>query len=186
MIVLTDCDGVLADFVGGICVELAARGFRRTPQEIKHWDLSLSLLPEELRATHEIMSSPGFCHGIEWYAGAREFLRDLARLGEVHAVTAPFRNGATWMHERMGWLSSAIPVDRVHFVSGKYKHLVRGHVLIEDHPKTAHDWCEANPDGVAILIDRPWNRPGASEWHLHSRMYRAENFERALDIVEGL
>lgn len=186
MIIMSDCDGVLADFVGGLCSELAARGFSRTAEEFKHWDLSLTLSPEELRAMHDIMSAPGFCHSLPWYEGARKFLSELALLGEAHALTAPFRNGASWMHERMSWLSSELPVDRVHFVSGKYKHLVRAHVLIEDHPKTGHDWCEANPDGVAILIDRPWNRAGASEWHAHRNMYRAESFERALQIVEGL
>lgn len=186
MIILSDCDGVLSDFVGGLCTELALRGFSRTPESIQHWDLALSLGPEELRAAHDVMSSPGFCHGLAWYEGAKELLRGLGGVGDVHAVTAPFRNGATWMQERMAWLSSAIAVDRVHFVSGKYKHLMRGNVLLEDHPKTAHDWCEHNPDGVAILIDRPWNRAGAQEWHAHRNMYRAESFARALEIVEGL
>lgn len=184
MIVLTDVDGVLADFCGGLCAELQSRGFGRSPEEIKHWDLSLSLTAAELRATHDIMSSPGFCHGLAWYEGAREFLGGLP--GQVHAVTAPFRNGPTWMHERMTWLSSTIPADRVHFVSGKFKHLVRGDVLIEDHPENAAAWLQAHPHGVAILVDRPWNRPGSAEWTLHQRMYRAESFERALQIVEGL
>lgn len=184
MIILSDCDGVLADLVGGLCSELALRGFRRSPESVRHWDLSLSLAPEELRIAHEAMSAPGFCFGLQWYEGAKDFLRRLP--GEVHAVTAPFRNGATWMHERMSWLSSTVPADRIHFVSGKYKHFVRGDVLIEDHPETAHDWCESNPGGVAILLDQPWNRPGAKEWHAHRNMYRAESFDRALEIVEAL
>lgn len=186
MIILSDCDGVLADFVGGLCAELAVRGFDRKPESLTHWDLSLSLGPEELREAHQIMSSPGFCHALPWYDGARELVSRLAHVGEVHALTAPFRSGVTWMQERLSWLASAIPGDRVHFVSGKYKHLVRGHVLIEDHPETARAWCDWNPDGVAILVDRPWNRPGAAEWCAHRNMYRAESYARALEIVEGL
>lgn len=186
MIILSDCDGVLADLVKNLCFELVNQGFDKCPDDIRHFDFSLSLSPEELRAALDIMASPGFCQGLPWYDGAKEFIASLGGFGEVHALTAPFRNGSTWMPERMAWLSPTIPADRVHFVSGKYKHLVRGHVLIEDHPKTGHDWCVANPDGVAVLIDRPWNRAGANEWHAHRNMYRAESFDRALQIVEGL
>jgi 5'(3')-deoxyribonucleotidase len=186
MIVLTDVDGVLADFVGGLCSALELRGFPRSPASIQHWDLSLSLSPEELREAHDAMSTPGFCYGLSWSEGARFFLHRLEGLAEVHAVTAPFRNGATWMQERMSWLSTDIHVERVHFVNGKYKHLVRGDVLIEDHPETAYAWCEAHPNGVALLLDQPWNRPGSAEWRAHRNMYRVESFARALEIVEGL
>ena len=181
--ILADCDGVFADFVGAVCQGLKVRGFNRTPADVKHFDLASSFTDEEMRATHEIMKEPGFCHGLEWYPGAREFMRDLAREGELHVVTAPFRDGSSWMNERIAWLSSEMPGDRVHFVSGKYKHLVRGDVLIEDHPKTASDWLLAHPTGIAVLIDRPWNRPSANEYAAHMRMYRASSFTEALFIV---
>lgn len=181
MIILTDVDGVLADFVGGLCRELAVRGIAKTPEDVKHWELAESFSAEELRASLEIMGSPGFCHSLEWYAGAREFLVSLADLGEVHALTAPFRNGPSWMHERMGWLSGAVASDRVHFVSGKYKHMVRGDVLIEDHPGNAAAWLDEHPRGTAILIDRPWNSPSAKEYWPHSRMIRVHSFSEALE-----
>lgn len=183
MIIHTDVDGVLADFVGGLCIELGARGFRRAPDDVRHWELAKSFSDEELRAAHEIMASPGFCHALEWYEGARDFLRALRGEGEVHAVTAPFRSSSSWMHERYGWLSSEVQGDRVHFVSGKYKHLLRGDVLVEDHPGTARAWCEVNESGVAILIDRPWNRPGADEFWPHSRMFRAQSYGEALHLL---
>lgn len=184
--ILLDCDGVVADFIGGVCAGLKARGFERTPEDVKHWALEHSFTEEETRATYELMKEPGFCHELEWYEGARDFLRDLLREGEVHVVTAPFRDGTSWMNERLAWLSSEMPGaagDRVHFIQGKHKHIVRGDVLIEDHPMTAHDWLVANPDGIAILIDRPWNRPGAAEWHAHARMYRVRSFDEALRVV---
>ena len=184
MIILTDCDGVLADFVGGLCVELAARGFRKTPEDVKHWELAESFNEDELRASLEIMGSPGFCHSLEWYDGAREFAAGLAKIGQVHAVTAPFRNGPSWMHERLGWLSPHVASDRVHFVSGKYKHLVRGDALIEDHPANAVEWLEAHPEGIAILIDRPWNSPAAKEFWPHSRMFRVRSFGEALQALK--
>ncbi len=183
MIILTDCDGVLADFVGGLCVELAARGHYYTPDDVKHWELGETFAPDAFRAALEIMASPGFCHGLEWYEGARDFVHELERIGQVHAVTAPFRNGPSWMHERMGWLSGVVVNDRVHFVSGKYKHLVRGDALIEDHPKNAYDWLEGNPEGIAILIDRPWNSTAAKEFWPHTRMIRVRTFDAALQAL---
>lgn len=184
MIIHTDVDGVLADFVGGLCKELALRGYSKAPEDITHWELAESFSPEEMRAALEIMSSPGFCHGLEWYEGARDFVRALEDQGQVHAVTAPVRSGCSWMHERLGWLSSVFPGDHVHFVSGKYKHLVRGDVLIEDHPANARAWVEAHPDGIAILIDRPWNSPQAKEFWPHVRMFRVRSFDEALQVLK--
>lgn len=183
MIILADVDGVFADFVSALCSELGHRGFSRTPDSVLHWDLSACLSAEELRAALEIMSTPGFCHGITWYEGAREFAAALAGMGEVHAVTAPFRSGATWISERMGWLSGVLHAERVHFVHGKYKHMVRGDVLIEDHPGNAAAWLDSHPRGLAILIDRPWNAPGAREYWPHTRMLRAHSFGEALELV---
>jgi len=180
MIIHTDVDGVLADFLGAVCNELSARGFKRTPEQVRHWELSHSFTEAEMRTVHEVISSPGFCLALDWYEGAKNFLHELAKEGEVHALTAPLRSSPWWMHERLGWLSSEVPGDRVHFVSGKYKHMVRGDVLIEDHPGTARDWCEANDNGVAILIDRPWNQPASNEFWPHARMIRVRSFEEAL------
>lgn len=184
MRVLLDCDGVLADLVGRLCEELALRGFKKTPEDVKHVQLALSYSAEEMRASHEIMSAPGFCHGLAWYEGAREFVRDLTKHNfETHVVTAPFKTSPTWMNERLAWLAPEVPSERVHFVAGKYKHLFRGDVLVEDHPTTAHDWLEANPKCIALLIDRPWNRPGAEEWRPHRHMYRVKSFAEAEQVI---
>lgn len=183
MRILADCDGVFADFIGGVCAGLKAYGYNRTPDDIKHWALEASLPDEECRVTYQLMKEPGFCHRLEWYEGAREFMRQLVREGETHVVTAPFRDGSHWMNERIAWLASEMPGDRVHFVQGKWKHLLRGNVLVEDHPKTAHDWLLANPGGIALLIDRPWNQPSANEYQAHMSMYRVRSFEEALRII---
>lgn len=186
MRVLTDCDGVLADFVGGLCRDLTTRGFPRTEKDITSWELRHSLPEEEQRASMQIMAVPGFCHGLAWYEGARDFLRKLAAETELHVLTAPFEGSETWMAERKAWLASDVPRDQVHFISGKWKHLVQGDVLIEDHPGNAVAWLDANPLGVAILIDRPWNSPKAAEWSMHPRMYRVDSFDEALRIVREL
>lgn len=184
--ILTDVDGVLADFIGGVCNELTRRGYGRTPEDFRHFELKASLPPDELRSAFQIMSEPGFCHSLDWYRGAQGFLAALSQFGEVHAVTAPLLNSPSWMHERMSWLSSNIDSERVHFVAGKYKHLIRGDVLIEDHPGNAREWLDANPGHTAILIDRPWNSPSANEFWPHRNMYRVRSYADALMVLKEL
>lgn len=186
MRVLLDVDGVLADFVGGLCRDLTARGFPRTPDDIRHWELRDTLPANELRECHEIMATPGFCHGLPWYEGARDFVRTVRDEHELHILTAPFDGSETWMRERVAWLANDVPRDRVHFMSGKWKHLVAGDVLVEDHPLNAAAWLDANPRGIAALVDRPWNKPASNQWAWHSRMYRVANFEDALRVVRNV
>ncbi len=182
--ILCDADGVFVDFIGGLCKQLQLRGFARTPDEIKSWALEESLTPAETRECMHIMSAPGFCHSLEWYEGAFAFFQALKAEGDLFVITAPFDGSETWERERKAWLESYIARKRVLPISGEFKHLVRGDVLIEDHPGTACEWLQANPSGVAVLIDRPWNGPGAKEWSMHGRMYRARSFVEALAIVK--
>jgi 5'(3')-deoxyribonucleotidase len=181
--ILIDVDGVLLDFVGALCTQLKARGFDYSPSDIVHWELRESLSIEATRTAFQIMAEPGFCHAIPWYEGASEFFQALQREGEAHVVTAP-ASGPSWMHERKNALTSGgFPWDRVHFVSGKWKYLIQGDVLIEDHPANAVAWLDANPGGIAVLIDRPWNQPSAREFASHHWLYRAKDYGHALRIV---
>jgi len=183
MRVLLDCDGVLADFIGGLCRDLTVRGYPRTEKDITSWELKHSLPAEEQRECLSIMAVPGFCHALAWYEGAREFLAALVHETELHVLTAPFEGSSTWMTERKAWLGAHVSRDRVHFIDGKWKHIVSGDVLVEDHPGNAAKWLDANPGGIAVLIDRPWNSPSAAEWSMHPRMYRVTSFTEALRII---
>jgi 5'(3')-deoxyribonucleotidase len=164
-------------------MQLNARGFSRAPTDVKHWDLRESLSAEESRETLRIMGEPGFCHEIPSYAGARDFLSSLAAENEVHILTAPF-DSPSWIPERKAAMAAmSFPTDRVHFIPGKWKHIVSGDVLVEDHPGTAAMWLDHNPRGVALLIDRPWNQPSAKEWAGRARMYRVKSYQDALTTI---
>lgn len=183
MIILSDVDGVLADFIGGVCYGLQRKGFSYTAHDVRSWDLKHTFSDEALACFNEFGNQKGFCKSLRWYRGGKKFLRELEALAEVHAVTAPLSTNTHWMSERAAWLRPTIPVERVHFTAGKYKHMVRGDILIEDHPTTAAQWCKANPKGIAILMDRPWNQPEAKEYVEHRRVLRAKDFEEASRIV---
>jgi 5'(3')-deoxyribonucleotidase len=150
VIVLTDCDGVLADFVARVCEGLRFRGFDRTPADFKHFELAASLNVDEMRAVGDVMTAPGFVTQIEWYEGARQFLRDLSQVGTVHAVTAPFHGSPSWMYERMQWFAGEVPSDRIHFVSGKYTMApTRAPGARVTWLSPEHDWTTPSPKATA-------------------------------------
>jgi 5'(3')-deoxyribonucleotidase len=180
--ILCDVDGVLLDFIGALCTQLNARGFSRVPADVKHWDLRESFTSEESRETLRIMGEPGFCHEIPWYEGAKDFLTALKVEHEAHILTAPF-DSPSWIPERKASLAPWFWADRIHFIPGKWKHIVSGDVLVEDHPGTAAEWVFHNPQGIALLIDRPWNQPGCKEWVPDSRIYRVKSYQDALTTI---
>lgn len=184
--ILLDCDGPLADFTGGLCAALSARGYRREAESVLHWDLKASLSQEEIALLDEIVGEPGFCFDLPWVSGARglvAFLRASAH--EVLCVTSPWPS-PTWMAERLDWLAPTFAAEDVLFVPSKRKFLVEGDILIEDHPAIACAWLDAHPDGYAILVDRPWNSPRAKEFWPHSRMYRAHSTGEIIELSRML
>lgn len=178
--ILVDVDGVLADFMGLICRELSNRGQSRHPDEFKYHDLSLTLSLQELQVFVELAYTEGLAAKISWYPNAELFLGRLHQLGEVFAVTAPWKS-RSWAGERGAWLQPHIRPDHVLSVPAAAKSLIRGDILIEDNSQTAYEWVEANPSGLALLIDRPWNQPCWDHVN-HPRIFRVHNYRAALAL----
>ncbi len=179
MIVLFDVDGVLADFVGHIRAKCGVTS------EIREMDLRESLTPEEMDRVLHHGAQEGFCSEIPWIPGADDFLYEVNAEHDVFIVTAPWHS-TTWDSERRKWLSSHVKPSRVISCSPTAKPLVRGDILIEDHPQTAHAWLNANPKGLALLVDLPWNRPGTKTFDTtghHLRMLRVENYDQARFLI---
>lgn len=161
--VLVDCDGVLADLVGALCVRLRMAGFDRQPEHITEYYFQKALTPPELIIVDEAMRSEGFVKSMVWYPGAQEFVRKLHALGDVVAVTRPYEGSRTWPYERDLWLRGHC--DKI--VHTAHKEMIRGDYLIEDSTDNALKWAQHWPGGTAYLIARPWVRPVAAanvEW----------------------
>lgn len=160
MNILVDVDGILADLVGDMCTELNRQGLGPiSPGNFARYEFEATLDPHQLHAAEQWLSEPGTCAALRWYLGSHGFLAQLKKLGNVYALTAPYRNSATWAAERALWLRKHIPANCVLSVPSSAKPLVRGAVLIEDNANTARDWALANPEGLACVLARPWNRP---------------------------
>jgi FMN phosphatase YigB (HAD superfamily) len=160
--ILVDCDGVLADFAGGVCAALDAlnphpwRGAAKyTPERFTSYDVRKHLSEREQEQMQVACTSPGFAASLEWYAGAQAWLAALRPLGEIVCLTAPFTGAPTWVQERAAWLRGH--VDQVHFCHAKEKAEVPGDLLIEDRYATCVAWTRKQ-GRQAILIDRPWNQ----------------------------
>lgn len=174
--ILIDVDGVLADLVGALCGELRKHGHPRTEWDVTAYNFEDCLPLDEVALMREAMERPGFCASLPWYSGASVFATMLHDHGDVIAVTKPYPKGPTWAYERQHWLSDHI--SKV--IHTGHKAYVSGDVLIEDCVANIVDWLKGNPQGRAILIDRPWNRRDL----LPGRTDRAATWLQVLDFVD--
>lgn len=178
-VILLDVDGVLADFVGGLCRALAPHGHDVLPEDVRAWDLTQALPAPAARCVPKILSNPGFASGLAWYHGAREFL---AECRDPWIVTAPYTKSATWVSERLAWLVPAVSPHRVIFADGRAKPRVHGDVLIEDNAETAHAWAARHPEGLALVLARPWNADMQGALNVH----RVRDFDEARRAIREM
>jgi hypothetical protein len=163
--ILVDVDGVLANFVGAVCQGLQAWSgpsrrpsvvpLRYRPELFREYDMRKALTEREQEEMHRMCSSPGFCSGLEWYEGAKDWLAELRLLGHVTALTAPYGNSPHWTEERREWLRGH--VDAVTFCHKERKADEPGDILIEDRLETCVEWSKRQGKR-SIVVDRPWNQ----------------------------
>jgi 5'(3')-deoxyribonucleotidase len=182
--ILLDVDGPLADFTTALCDALRRRGHDSVyPDKIQHWCLKESLGPA-VEDVDDILCTKGFVRSLPWVEGAPFLIVALQAIADVVCVTSPWPS-KYWVPERVEWLSPWVHADDVLFVRSKRKALISGDVLVEDHPGIAAAWLDANPNGRAILVDRPWNRPGAKEFVEHPRLVRAATMGAVYALVQS-
>lgn len=133
-IVLLDVDGVLADYVGGVCYAAWEKANAvANEKDVTEWSIEDSLqLNEEQRAiVKRAIRAPGFCACLKPIAGSRLAVRTLLDRADVYFVTTP-TDSPFWMHERTAWLQDyyGAAFDKIIFTHEK--HLVRGDVIIDD------------------------------------------------------
>lgn len=150
---LLDMDGVLVDFVGGIC---AVHG--RDPSTVQTWDFYKDWGMSE----DEFWEPAGF----EFWAGLRPtqemwciYHNVLQTYGvlNTYLFTSPSKNRGCvdgkieWIRTWLGdnWL------DRVLFGKPKYLTAGPGRVLIDDNDGNVHRFIEGG--GRGLLCPRPWN-----------------------------
>lgn len=161
--VLTDWDGVHVDFVSKYlqCIR-AAVGKTFKYEQVTQWDVgkSLGLSDQELEKVHRLLYSPGVASSLSFYNESLDAIPRLWDLSDLWIVTTPLDENPTWEFERRRQIERAFPKLTLHkrIYSVSEKAAIRGDIFIDDKFANAVAWADANPTGVSILWDGPWNR----------------------------
>jgi len=173
-IILLDCDGPLADFIGAyLRVVKELTGTTVSPEAVDRWHIHECAFIKNLTADarrwpdpwmtlrdriENTIASEGFCSSIPVQPDAVHAVKRLSEIGDVYVVTSPWDSSPTWMHERDQWLKKhfGLPRDRIIQTAGKYR--VHGDILVDDKPGHVRAWQEAWPGSLGILFDMPNNR----------------------------
>lgn len=179
MRILCDVDGVLANFVSAYLEETSL-----LPEDILARDIESFLSEHERVVANRRLQKKSFCLDIKLYKDACRFYHQLLRFGEVTFITAP-SNTHFWHAERVLWLEQHFDeysFNNTVFCPSELKPLFSGDVLIEDDAATLEGWCKANPLGIGVLLDRPWNSgiPFAPKNEV-----RAADYSEVLRVIES-
>jgi len=159
--ILLDCDGVLADFMGGV-FDLVEKqtGLRHSIDEITEWDFvkAMGLAPDLAKTVKATLSGePGWWLSLKPFDQAAEAVALLRKMAEVYIVTSPWNSHRNWLHEREAWLKKHFGIPHSHVIACSAKHLVRGDILVDDKTSTLIDWQREHPTARAVRWEQPYN-----------------------------
>lgn len=181
-VLLTDVDGVLADFTGYLLDIVHSKFAYMTlkPADVTSWDvfdlmkkrhgpdtkelawaLCDDIEDDDIKgnlAISHILRKSSFWETIPVIVGAVDGLAALRAADyRLVAVTAPWAGCRDWGYKRGKWLTT-LGFDHKHLVIAADKHYLRGDIFLDDKPENIEMWAEANPNGRAVLYDAPYNQ----------------------------
>lgn len=167
-LLLLDCDGVVADFVGHFLDTVRDLfGRHHAPETVMEWDIAAAIGLDErerARAYGEVLRD-GWCSRIRPYPAAVDAVRALREAGvDVHVVTSPWPGHRTWHGEREEWLRHHFGLGPRDVTHTHRKAVVRGDALLDDKPEHVAAWGAAHPGGLALLWDQPYNVGADGPW----------------------
>lgn len=183
-----DVDGVLADFALA-AIELVRRvtGRQYKPEDIKTWEVFDSIPePQAKKEVYRILKEPGGCSSIPVYPEALEGIQKLRELVYIIAVTSPFSNSPTWMHEREQWLERHFGDAISYTIHAKHKERIHGDFLVDDKPEHVVAWANywLGPDGCdSRVVPILWNTYRTEETLLPPQIRRASTWAAVHQIV---
>lgn len=151
--IAVDCDGFLANFVGGVLrlvTEVTGRTYELADVAEFSFGKALKLSQEETRAVKRLISTRrGFVTGLQPYPHARQGIRRLRELGNVFCVTSPWDSNPWWRAERESWLALHFGIDRVHHAHDKRD--FEADLFVDDRAKRVRQWHSRWPDRTAVF-----------------------------------
>ena len=158
--VFLDMDGVLTDFVGGVC-----RAFGKTnpyPNETRDytfWHAWPDISTKDVSA----ICNQEFWHSLEWVDDGRDTMRaimDTLGLEKVYLLTLPMPNLES-ASGKMMWINNNLPIylSRTIITTADVPKAFLARpdaLLIDDKDENVEGFKVAK--GNAILVPRPWNK----------------------------
>lgn len=154
-------------------------GSNFTREDINVYDVD-KVIPPPRSSIYEPFHCPGFWEKLPPLPGAVEFVRELHNYGhDVYIASTPFRSDNCAWEKRL-WIEEHLPfLDPEHnLILIRYKHLLRGHVIIDDKPKAIYRFS-----GTRILVDRPWNRNLRDIGMCEYWFYRAQHWSDIKELI---
>lgn len=182
MHIALDLDGVLLDFVGGICDALRAEyDSDIEPADIDTWDLHQHLDPIIGKSWWSWMRERNLWPSFPAIDGAIGAVDQLNRDGHYLEIVTAKPEWAT--SEVWKWLGKNQP--KVHQVTivdvtGESKHVASSaDLLVDDKIENCTNWCASSVDRNAIVFGQPYN---AKHWQALG-VYRTEGWPATLRLI---
>jgi 5'(3')-deoxyribonucleotidase len=173
---------VLADFVAEAAIFAKREGYARTHEDCTQWDIWKAWELEHLE--EHFASWLQKWHGarnLSVLPGAKSFVAELRKRGEVVFVTSPYTAVRGWCDDRLAWLGQHFDAKPADVVFCKRKELVRGDVLIDDSLANVNAFGQH-----ALLFNQPWNRSAEPEaGFAHYAKFRVRSYRHALASIDA-
>jgi 5'(3')-deoxyribonucleotidase len=178
-------DGVIADFVGGICkAHGRATPYKNNPAAYGIFDME-KLWGVSSREFWRAAEYPGFWALLDKTPEADEIVSAvLAAFGKdnVAILTAPCEYKEC-IPEKKDWIRRYYPELSGNMLFGSAKRFLAGpnKVLIDDRDKNIKDFRDAG--GAGIIVPRPWNSEWGDRWDVAG--YVEEHLDKWLEFYNG-
>lgn len=158
--VYLDLDGVITDFVGGVCKAFGkVNPYPKETRDYSFWNA----WPEIPFKDVDAICNQEFWHNLEWVDDGRDTLRAIMGtlgLENVYLVTMPMPNLES-ASGKMMWINDNLPIylgQTIITTKDVSKSLLAkpDTLLIDDKDENVDGFREAG--GKALLVPRPWNR----------------------------
>lgn len=181
MIILSDLDGVCANFVDPV-LAMYNNDYNDnlTAKDITQHGMHECVKPECGRSIFKYFHTRGLFSNLPLIEGAKAGITLLRDFGhEVVFVTKPVGHSLSCVAEKQSWVDKHFPeIGSDNMVFTGQKHRVIGNCLIDDLASN-HQYFQ----GTRILFDQPWNQEIDVDIDID---YRAWSWEHIVDYIADL
>jgi len=125
-------------------------------EDILSWDIVSYVKPEAKDHFFKYVVEPDFFLDMDVQPNAIEVTKKLAENYELFVVTAYSPEACLSKHR---WLRENFPhIPEQNILFCKSKGIIRADFMIDDGLHNIEDFVKANPNGIPIVFDAPWNR----------------------------